>query len=1158
MGDFISLSAKSYLWVNETLAASASFVLTKKHNNMKKLTTLAICLMIFQAIIAQAPGTVTTVEGVYGGRINAIVGGATGTTVLSDTFQIFVATESANSIFYALGHFGPFGSASVESFTSLPSANAAAGFGSSISKMAFHKNSGTLYFIASGNIYSTTATATAATKLTTTNDYIDIKLSGNHFFALTASGTNNTLYYSTISSTGALTASSNMSSAGVGYTNIVIGQDDYLYIYKSGTDPMVTKFANTITSGVNLASTTGDFMGSLSPSYSWDAMGVYSDGTIFVGGTNGGTNPYKYIGTASTFGGAYTTIATGISGTSGTNIEFKDGIGTNYLVYFGTAYSTAKGAAATWTTFGNSGLDTHPNDGTVTFFTEKTLGKGILMLTTDAGLGITKNGGSVISDINDGILATQVEDFDMNSSKTFGWLAAKDGIRYVNNYNTSAKAWTTGMWPNGDGSPYYSAEMVGNDTNKAYVGNVRIYKTTNKGTSWSQVFTPENAPYSFPSVGVRAEAISVSDSDNNVVMAGYYNQNSGQYGGVFYSVNGGTSWSQLLINATTSGQDVNVYDIEMTTDSGKIVAYIGVEYINSTVRGMYKAQYNGATWTVRREEIYGASTSKFTVNDIVIVSKDTIAAVGSFYNPVQGRAYPIYFNISRNIMNDWRSTVNDTTRQNAYTACAWNRDTMFYAYSNNIYYDIISFNATSTSRVGEALYASVDNGTEINILYYDELLCGSTTGFRSLKGATKVYEEPVIPTVSITASKTSICVNQNVTFTATVTNATHPTYTWKVNNNTMGGNSSSFTTNALPNNAQVTCTISNDGQTATSNTITILVYGNPFVSNITGVLSVCAAGTTAQVSDATPNGVWSSSNTSIATISSTGLITAKANGSTNIIYTVTNAGGCSNSMNAVFNVAPQAVPIIGGGNVVCVGSTVSLSNNTPNTTSAWSSTAGRATISNTGIVTGTSAGTATIKLIATNTFGCSNSNTYNITVNAQGVTPTISYAPGTASPQGNGGLCTNKTFTVVGKPAGGTWSKTGVISITNAGVITTGNTPGAMSVTYTINGGCSSSRTVTMNVVSCASKGISSQQSSVEINQLIVYPNPARSVFSVNIKTLTGAGSIVVTDLLGKQVKQQALSIGTNTIDVNSISKGMYLVAIELNGERKVQKLVIE
>ncbi len=1130
---------------------------------MKKIIILIICLSVIQTNYSQS---ITTVEDVYGGRINAITGGKRG-AFLSDSFRIIVATESANSLFYADANFPDFGTSSVGKFTAVPSASANVGYGSNIQKIGFHKNSETIFFIASGNIYSTTITATDATKLTTSGLYTDFVIERNQFYSLTTSGTDNSVYYSTIdATTGVLTASSNTTISSQSYTSINVGWDDKLYLFKKGTDPQALLFSGDFSSGINLASSSSDAMASLSSTYSWDAMGVYTDGTIFVGGTSGGSNPYKYIASTNTFNTAYATIATSINGTSGSNIEFRDGLLGNYFVYFGTAYSNAKGVVSTWQLFGNAGYDTHPNDGIVRFFKNNSANNGVLLLTTDAGLGWTKNSGSIIADINNGILATQVEDFDMNSTKTFGWLAAKDGIRYVNNYNNSAKAWTTSFWPNGDGSPYYSSEMVGNDSNSVYVGNLRIYKSTNKGTNWTQVFTPENAPYNFPSVGTQAQTIAVSDSLNDVVMAGYYIQNSGQYGGVFYSLDAGTNWSQLLISASSLGQDVNVNDIEFTTESGKVVAYIGVDYINSTVRGMYKAVLSGSTWTVTREEIYSAATSKFSVRDIFIPNKDTIVAVGSFYNPVLAHDYPIYFNISKSVYNNWSNTVVDTSRQGTYTACTWNYDTIYYAYDEYIYYDIISFNSSSTSRVGEATYSIVDIGTDINVLYYDELLVGSTTGFRSIRGAKSVYTPTLTPTIAIVASKTSICPNNNVTFTATVTNGgLSPIYQWRVNNINVGTNSSTFTTNALPNNANVQCLISVSTVVYPSNIITITVYGSPIINAIVGTFLSCNLGAINYLTNSTSNGIWSSSNTSVATIATNGKVTSISNGSTNISYTVTSLNGCSNSVMALFKVSSVAEPAtITGASMLCVGSTTILS--TISTGGLWSSLNNRASInSNSGLLTGTNAGTTNIRYTITNGDGCSNYKIYSSTVNKIPSIPGISYAVGTINPQkGNsGGFCPNKTFTLVGNPAGGVWSSTGVITVhPTTGVVNTGAVAGSANLTYTYTNanGCSNSRTISGSVNSgCLARGILNDDIElIKTNDFTLYPNPSHSFVNLNMDGLIGNGNIIITDLFGKQIKIQPLSIGNNLISIDKLSKGIYLVNIITNQGKKSKKLIVE
>ena len=59
---------------------------------------------------------------------------------------------------------------------------------------------------------------------------------------------------------------------------------------------------------------------------------------------------------------------------------------------------------------------------------------------------------------------------------------------------------------------------------------------------------------------------------------------------------------------------------------------------------------------------------------------------------------------------------------------------------------------------------------------------------------------------------------------------------------------------------------------------------------ITGNSSVCP-GSTIQLSDGTPNGDWSSSNTSIATVNNNGRVRGIRNGNVTISYTVQNSCG---------------------------------------------------------------------------------------------------------------------------------------------------------------------------------------------------------------------------------------------------------------------------
>jgi hypothetical protein len=74
----------------------------------------------------------------------------------------------------------------------------------------------------------------------------------------------------------------------------------------------------------------------------------------------------------------------------------------------------------------------------------------------------------------------------------------------------------------------------------------------------------------------------------------------------------------------------------------------------------------------------------------------------------------------------------------------------------------------------------------------------------------------------------------------------------------------------------------------------------------------------------------------------------------------------------------------------------------------------------------------------------------------------------------------------------------------------------------------------------------------------IMYPNPAKSVVSLQVDKLIGSGKLLIVDYLGKVVKEQPLSMGTNTVDIANLSKGMYFVSTITNEGKTTKKLIVE
>ena len=214
-------------------------------------------------------------------------------------------------------------------------------------------------------------------------------------------------------------------------------------------------------------------------------------------------------------------------------------------------------------------------------------------------------------------------------------------------------------------------------------------------------------------------------------------------------------------------------------------------------------------------------------------------------------------------------------------------------------------------------------------------------------------------------------------------------------------------------------------------------------ASIAGTLIACA-GAASQLSNTIPSGTWSSSNTAVATVDATGLVSAVAGGTATITYNT----GCGSAATSAFTVNP-APSAISGTLTVCSGSTTTLSDAGGG---AWSSSnTAVATVTSGGLVSGVSAGTSTI----TYTLGTGCLTTTITTVN-----------PSPAAITGTTSVCQGLLTTLADVTAGGTWSSTNTAKATvnsTTGDVT-GVAAGTTIISYTLAAGCSATVIVTVNV----------------------------------------------------------------------------------------------
>ena len=340
---------------------------------------------------------------------------------------------------------------------------------------------------------------------------------------------------------------------------------------------------------------------------------------------------------------------------------------------------------------------------------------------------------------------------------------------------------------------------------------------------------------------------------------------------------------------------------------------------------------------------------------------------------------------------------------------------------------------------------------------------GSTTGF--VNGNNN-------GTVTITYA--NVCGSANSSLTVTSPTAISGITTFCQNATTILSNGVSGGTWSSNNLAVATATgIVNDGTiygtglglSPGTATITYTIAGGCYVTinitttaaptPITGLFSMCS-GTGVNLTDGTTGGVWSSTNTNVATVNTTGGVSGfgLAGGISTISYAI---GICSASATVTVNPIPSAIT---GPLGVCVNSTIMLSDAT--LSGNWSSsTSSVATVDpGSGVVSGVSAGIATITY--TLSSGCF-------------ITRSVTVNPSPATITGNLNVCVGSTTTLSDAGGGGTWSSS-ASSVASVGSLTgviTGFAPGGTAtITYTAPvSGCSTSTVVTVNPLPSAIVG---------------------------------------------------------------------------------------
>ncbi|MES2702683.1 MAG: Ig-like domain-containing protein [Bacteroidota bacterium] len=679
------------------------------------------------------------------------------------------------------------------------------------------------------------------------------------------------------------------------------------------------------------------------------------------------------------------------------------------------------------------------------------------------------NGLATISYTVDGDVVTAIVTVNMTSSAIAGSLTVCEGAISVFTHPVSGGAWSS------------SNTAVGVFGSTGGLSGVSVGTTT--------------ISYSYTSGCTSLAVATVNAATNAGTITGASTVNTGETITLANAVSGGI-WSTGSSNATvgstgmvtgvTAGTAIISYSV--TGDCGTAVATKTVsvtsteeaEEITGTMTvcagsaTTLSSATAGGTWASN-------NTAIATISSGGVVTGVVSGVVGITYTTSAGTATAVVtVSASPTVIGGTMGlcTGNTTTLNNVAGGGTWT--------SSN----------TSVATVGAANGAvtGASNGT-------------ATITYTLSSGCYATAEVSVNEVPSAITGTTGVCVSAATTLTTTATGGT-----WSSSNTAVATVSS---TGEVTGVAGGMSTITYSLGTGCRATAAVTVYTLP--AAISGTASVCEEFTTA-LGNTTAGGTWSSSNTSVATIGTSGTVTAVSTGNADIAYTV--GTGCSRSITVTVNATPSAIT---GATGVCIGASTMLTS--ASTGGTWTVPAGSMTIgAATGIVNGLSVGTS----IVTYTLPTGCKTTATMTVNS--APPSIT---------GVQKVCPGTTTTLANSTTGGTWTtdNASLATVDAASGVVTGVTAGTVQMTYTTGTGCYRTALVTVNAAPAAIGG-----------------TPATCVGSTTTLTNATAGvswtssNTAVASINSTSGIATGIATGTSTITYTLASGCIATVVLSVNG----------
>ncbi|HTA83065.1 MAG TPA: PKD domain-containing protein [Bacteroidia bacterium] len=639
-----------------------------------------------------------------------------------------------------------------------------------------------------------------------------------------------------------------------------------------------------------------------------------------------------------------------------------------------------------------------------------------------------------------------------------------------------------------------------------YCGLNNVWKSTNQGSSWSQISTWSSASIT---------AMTVDSSNTNYIYAA-------QAGKLEYTSNGGTTWTDI-----TGTLPVSSAGIASITVNPKKPTHVWVTFSGySSGNKVFQSYNSGTTWTnistglpnlpvnaicyqpgtlealyvgtdqgvyyhdsINGWVSYNTGLPNVMVGDVKVsmVDKTLYAGTygrGTWRSPLftNASAKPVaYFKASPTTVCTGASVAFTDTSHNSPTSWKW-------TFTGGT-------PASSTSQNPTVVYNTAGS-------YAVKLVVTNSSGSDSLTQASYITVNAT-PTVSANAASPTICSGSSTTLTA----SGGTTYSWSPSTGLTVTTGTPVTAN--PGSTQTyTVTGTTSGCSATG-TVLLTVNTTPTLTASAAPSTICSGGSTTLTGSGASTYTWTP-NTSLTATTGSSVI---ASPTVTITYTLngTSASGCAATAKTVVVTvsSPPTLSAVAAPSTICSGSSTTLTGSNA-TTYTW--TPGGLT----GSTVSVSPGATTTYTLNGTASGCSPSpsQTVVVTVNA---TPTLVIS-------GPATICSGNFTTLTGSGATTyTWTPNTSLSASTGASVSA--TP-VSTITYTLNGTSSGCNAAPQTEVV-----------TVNTTPTLTVSGPA-SICQGGSTTLTGSGAATYTwtpgGLTGSTVSVSPGSTTTYTLNGTS------------------------